>query len=162
MNNLNTGQAGQGGLSESLSENLPENVDEAVKIMIQAGLELEGALVEEQRAMEKRDERLFAQSQDKKNRKYLRFDMLAGQMRLRIEAFRAADQGLMDQFIAVQGRIKAQAEQNMAAITTITEQAQAAEMGIKPEDIENYKRELFQEQLNQQLLDLHKGDDTAK
>ena len=129
-------------------ERLPEDPAEAIKFMIQRGLELEGALIEEEKALEAKDAKAFQLSQDKKNRRFMRYDMAAGDFKYNIEKFKDVDDELISQFTAVQKKIKDQTQRNIDIMTNLIDNAQAEHLGIDPADIETIKKQQKEEQQN--------------
>lgn len=123
------------------AETLPDDPEESIKLLIHLGLELEGALMEEFTTLEEQNGPLFQAIQDRKQRRYFRYDGAVAQFRHNIEKYKGASQKLIDELAAVQLRIKKQAQANMDVMQAITDNAQAIEMGIRPEDIEAYKAE---------------------
>lgn len=116
-------------------EKLPDDPSEAIKHLIQLGISLEGALMEEQKALAERDPKTFQISQDRKNRRFLRYDMAASEFRYNLDKYKGVDQDLVSQLENVQKRIKKQTQTNIDMMTDLMNNAQAKEMGINPADI---------------------------
>ena len=127
--------------NDMFQEKLPDDPAEAVKYLIQIGLNLEGALIEEFKALEKRDAGAFQIAQEKKNRRFVTYDMVASEFRYNLEKHKDVASDLLNQLEALQKNIKEQSQKNLDVMTALLENAQASEMGINPEDIEKLKQE---------------------
>lgn len=115
---------------------LPEDPVEAVKQIIDLGLSLEGVLIQEHSALEKRDPAEFQKAQERKKIHLDRYEMAAREFRYNLEKFKAVDDKYLDQLKALQDKVAFQSKANMDVMKTLLDQAQADELGIKPEDIE--------------------------
>lgn len=127
--------------NDMFQEKLPEDPAEAVKYLIQIGLNLEGALIEEFKALEKRDSKEFQTAQEKKNRRFITYDQAAAEFRYNLEKHKEVETNLLNQLEQIQKKIKEQSQKNLDVMTALLENAQAKEMGLNPEDIEKLKQE---------------------
>ena len=116
---------------------LPQDPVEAVKQIIDLGLSLEGVLIQEHQALNKRDPVEFQKDKKKKKIHLDRYEMAAREFRYSLEKFKSVDGKHLDQLKALQDKIAFQSKANMDVMKTLLDQAQAEEMGIKPGDIED-------------------------
>ena len=120
------------------TEKLPEDPKEAVKYLIDLGINLEGALIEEFKALEKQDGDAFQAAQEKKRRRFERFDSASREFRYNLGKYKGLDDSLIQQLEALQNKIKQQSQANMDVMKAYTDNAQAREVKLSSEqDIEN-------------------------
>ena len=124
-----------------LDEKLPQDKNEAIKHLINLGLNLEGALIEEEKALITKDAQQFQAAQDKKNRRFVRYDMAAGEFKYRLDEFKGADSNLLDELETIQKRIKSQTQTNIDIMMDLIDKAQADELGIDYADIAKIKED---------------------
>ena len=117
------------------TEQLPDDPDQAIRVLIELGLNLEGALIEENKALNNRDPDMFQAAQEKKRRRFGRYDAASREFRYNLDKFRQSPADLINQLESLQARIKDLTQKNMDYMKELTDRAQAAEMGIKPDDI---------------------------